>query len=67
MTTCAPVRAKSGLPALPISRQRPTAPDQAPLPSTVRRASQLWSILYDGLPASDRRWVLETIARYHRA
>src|SRR5436305_1408358 len=67
MTTCTPVPAQSGLPAVPISRQRPTAPHQSPLPSTVRQASQLWSILYDGLPASDQRWVLDTIARYHQA
>jgi hypothetical protein len=37
------------------------------LPSTVERAPQLWSALYDGLSASDRRWVLDTIARYRRA
>jgi hypothetical protein len=67
MNRCTPLRAQSGPPAVPISRQPPTAPYQSPLPSTVRRASQLWSILYDGLPSSDRRWVLDTIARYHQA
>ncbi len=47
--------------------QRSPPSQRSRLPSTVRRAPQLWSTLYDGLSASDRRWVLDAIARYRRA
>ena len=50
------------------ARTKPPVPSlQSQLPSTVRRAPRLWSILYDGLSVSDQRWVLDAIARYRRA
>ncbi len=50
---------------VPVARiQSPIPVQQSLRASTVRGSPRLWSILFDGLSASDQRWVLETIARY---
>ncbi len=50
---------------VPLARiQTPIPAQQSLRASMVRRSPRLWSILFDGLSASDQRWVLETIARY---
>src|SRR5205807_8356340 len=61
-----PLRTGQSAEHRPVSRAgtwtRSSMPSQqSPLPATVGRAPRLWSILYDGLLASDKRWVLDTI------
>ena len=48
-----------------VARPQPPIPaQQSARRLMVRRSSLLWSVLYDGLSASDQRWVLETIERH---